>query len=682
MQVTKSKQGLFIDRDLSWLYFNRRVLQEARDPKVPLLERLRFLGIFSNNLDEFFRVRVASHQRVIMMRKTFALKYNPEELLKQIQETVLQVQDEFQETYTQIIKELKAELIEIIDETKLSRFEIAEVEEYFRTEILPHIHPIVLNSKSTFPELNDKRIYLATHLYKSSNPLNRMYALFEMPTNVVSRFYRLKKKLSTTRIIMLDDIIRICLKQVFNIFDYDSFKAYTVKLTRDSELNIDNEGIESMIVKVSKSLKLRSKGKPVRFVFDENMPDELLKLFVKKYGLKEQNLIPGGRYHNFKDFINFPDLRIPKLVYPVIKPIQYKPFENAKKIFDAIKEADRMIFHPYHSFDYTERFIREAALDPSVIDIKVSLYRLARNSNIANALISAIKNGKSVTVIMELKARFDEEHNIYWAGKLQEAGAKMIYTTPKLKVHCKLCLITRVENKKKVRYLQCGTGNYNADTSVVYSDISLFTRNLKMTRDAEEVFNFLITSNHKPKIGHFLLAPINLKQGIIDLIDNEIRNAKKGKKAFIYAKLNSISDIQVIEHLYKASAAGVQIKLIVRGICCLVPENKLCSRNIEAKSIVGRYLEHSRYFIFGNNGNHKTFIASADWMERNFHARVETAIPILNKKLRNQILHVFETQWRDTAKARHLDLVSYNKIYTGPEHYNSQLKLYEELADY
>lgn len=684
MEVTKNKQGLFIDRDLSWLYFNQRVLQEAQNPNVPLIERIKFLGIFSNNLDEFFRVRVASHQRMSLLRKTFALKYNPEIILKQIQEKVFQLQDEFETTYKSLIAELKKENIEMINDSQLNKAEATEIKEYFKTEVLPHIHPIVLNEKHVFPELNDKSIYLAVHLYKQSNPLNRMYAIIEIPTRVISRFYTIKASKKVTRIIMLDDIIRYCLEDVFNIFDFDSFKAYNVKLTRDAELDILNEGFESMLVKVSKSLKQRSKGKPVRFVFDEMMPDELLRMFVKKFLLKEQALIPGGRYHNFKDFMRFPSVNKPKLVYPDLKSVPYEPFDNAQKIVHAIREHDHLIMHPYHTFDYAVRFIREAALDPQVTEIKITLYRLAKNSNIANALISAIKNGKQVTVIMELKARFDEEHNIYWANKMQEAGARVIFTSPNQKVHCKMCLIKRIEKKKPVYYLQCGTGNYNADTSKIYSDISLFTLNTKLTKDALEIFKYLTTSNYKPKTTFILAAPFNLRTEILALIDNEIANAKKGKEAFINIKLNSLSDTGVIEQLYRASAAGVKIKLIVRGICCLVPENKLCSKNIECKSIVGRYLEHSRFFIFGNNKDPKIYIASADWMERNFFSRVETTIPILSKKIKKQVEKIFELQWSDNVQARHMDLPNYNKLHesTADNQINSQLALFDLMKTF
>ena len=677
MEVTKNKKGLFIDRDLSWLYFNQRVLQEAQNTNVPLIERIKFLGIFSNNLDEFFRVRVASHQRMSLLRKTFALKYNPELILKQIQEKVFQLQDEFETTYKSLIAELKKENIEMINDSQLNKAEATEIKEYFKTEVLPHIHPIVLHEKHVFPELNDKSIYLTVHLYKQSNPLNRMYAIIEIPTRVISRFYTIKASKKVTRIIMLDDIIRYCLEDVFNIFDFDSFKAYNVKLTRDAELDILNEGFESMLVKVSKSLKQRSKGKPVRFVFDELMPDELLRMFVKKYLLKEQALIPGGRYHNFKDFMRFPSVNKPNLVYPEMKSVPYEPFDNAQKIVHAIREHDHLIMHPYHTFDYAVRFIREAALDPQVTEIKITLYRLAKNSNIANALISAIKNGKQVTVIMELKARFDEEHNIYWANKMQEEGARVIFTSPNQKVHCKMCLIKRIEKKKPVYYLQCGTGNYNADTSKIYSDISLFTLNPKLTKDAIEIFKYLTTSNYKPKTN--FTAPFNLRTEIIALIDNEIANAKKGREAYINIKLNSLSDTGVIEHLYKASSAGVKIKLIVRGICCLVPENKLCSKNIECKSIVGKYLEHSRFFIFGNNKDPKIYIASADWMERNFYSRVETTIPILNKKIKKQVEKIFDLQWSDNVQARHMDLPNYNKLYepTVDNQINSQLALFD-----
>lgn len=683
MEVTKNKLGLFVDRDLSWLYFNQRVLQEAQNKNTPLIERIKFLGIFSNNLDEFFRVRVASHQRMSLMRKTFSLKYNPEAILTQIQEMVFKLQDEFELTYKSLIAELKKEQIEIIDETKINKQEAEEIKEYFKTEVLPHIHPIVLSAKRSFPELNDKSIYLAAHLFKRSNPLSKMYAIIEIPTFVLSRFYKIKSPGKTTRIIMLDDVIRYCLEDVFNIFDYDSFKAFNVKLTRDAELSFLNEGFESMLVKVSKSLKQRSKGKPVRFVFDETMPDELLQMFIKKYTLKEQALIPGGRYHNFKDFMRFPSVNNENLAYSEIKTISYRPFDTAQKMVHAIREGDHLLMHPYHTFDYCVRFIREAALDPQVTEIKISLYRLAKNSNIANALISAIKNGKQVTVIMELKARFDEEHNIFWANKMQEEGAKVIFTSQNQKVHCKLCLVKRIEKKKPVYYLQAATGNYNADTSKIYSDLSHFTCNTKLTNDAREIFNYLSTSYYKPKLTNILAAPFGLKEKLLGLIDHEILNAKKGKEASILLKLNSLSETIIIERLYKASAAGVKIKIIVRGICCLVPENKIFSKNIECKSIVGRYLEHSRFFIFHNGGDSKVYISSADWMERNFNSRVEAAVPILNKKLKQRMLAIFNVQWNDNVQARHMDLPNYNKTYqTADAKVNSQMELYELMKSW
>lgn len=648
-----------VNRELSWLSFNDRVLQEAMDPGVPLAERLKFLAIFSSNLDEFFRVRVASARRLHQYQKKHKLKESRQtgHLLNLIQKIVVKQQELFNEIYEDELKpELAKNNIFIVNEKELSQTQKMMVRSYYRTEVLSYLFPVILDHLRDFPFLRDKSIYLAIKMTRSDGSVRPKFALIEVPTEVLNRFFILPRTDENTYIMLLDDVIRISLPEIFSFFDYDQFEAYTIKLTRDAELDIDNDMSESLLTKISKSLKERHKGVPVRFIYDEEMPKDLLDFIIKKNKISKDGIIPGGRYHNFKDFLDFPTVGPDSFRYKPIQPIPVKRFEKTRALFDEIRQGDVMIHHPYQSFDYVIRFLREAAIDPSVYAIKITLYRVARHSNIVNALINAVKNGKDVTVVMELQARFDEESNLYWTNKLQEAGANLIFGVPNYKIHAKCCVVFRRENNKTVHYAHMSTGNYNGRTARQYSDTGLFTADTRITQDVIKVFSFI---NNFPRIqykfSHLLVAPFYMKKEFIKLIEVEIKNAKKGQPAWIMAKMNSLVDEEMIAKLYEASKAGVQIRLIIRGICCLIPGVDGLSENISVISIVDKFLEHSRMFLFCHGGKERIYLSSADWMTRNLDRRIEAAFPILDPVLQKEVIELFEIQWNDNTKARIID---------------------------
>lgn len=675
------------NRELSWLTFNERVLQEAVDPNVPLLEKLKFLSIFSSNLDEFFRVRVASLRRLIEYQRRNKLKGMTEsqDLLNTIQQTVLEQQDIFNSTFDHIKEELLKQKVFILDETQLNHRQRDELRAYFKTQVLPSLFPIILDHLRDFPFLRDKSIYLAVKMSRKDGGLRQKYAIIEVPSEIVGRFYVLQKTDENTYIILLDDVIRNSLDEIFSSFDYDTFEAYTVKLTRDAELDIDADSViaEPLIEKITKSLKQRQRGAPVRFIFDREIPEDMLQFIINKLRLPSHGLIPGGRYHNFKDFGNFPTTGLEKYKYPTLQPIPIPRIEKSKMIFDAVKEGDIMLHHPYHSFDYLIRMLREAAIDPGVQAIKITLYRVARNSNIANALINAVKNGKDVTAVIELQARFDEESNLYWTQRLQEEGAKVVFGKPSHKIHGKVCVIYRKENGRTVHYAHFSTGNYNGVTARLYCDMGLLTADKRLTSEAIKLFSFI---NNFPRISytfkHLLVAPFYMKNEFLQLIDNEIRNAKKGKEAWILAKMNSLVDEDVINKLYAASKAGVKIRMIIRSICCLKPGIPKLSENIEIISIVDKFLEHTRCYIFCNDGAEKCYLASADWMGRNLEKRIEVAFPIFDAEILKSIKDILEIQWRDNVKARIIDGESDNSFRTfSLPVIRSQEEIYTYLLD-
>lgn len=649
------------NREISWLAFNERVLQEAEHESVPLLEKLKFLSIFSSNLDEFFRVRVASVQRLIEYQKKHKLKALSETkaLMEQIQKTVLRQQEEYEKTYDFVKDELAKRKVFIINENELNEQQKTELRDYFKREVLSTLFPVILDHLRAFPFLRDKSIYLAVKLIKADESVRHKYALIEIPSpEVISRFYVLNKTDANTYVILLDDIIRNSLDQIFYSFPHDTFEAYTIKLTRDAELDIDTDTdiSETLIEKISKSLKERKRGEPVRFIHDREMPKDMLAFIRKKMKINTTGVMPGSRYHNFKDFGKFPTNGLEELKYQSLKPIPIPQIENSRSMFDAIKEKDILLFHPYHSFDNLIRLLREAAIDPGVQAIKITLYRVARHSNIVSALINAVKNGKDVTAVIELQARFDEEANLYWTQRLQEEGAKVVFGQPTHKVHSKVCLIYRKEEKKTVHYAHFSTGNYNGVTARLYCDMGLLTADSRLTSEAAKVFSFI---NNFPRINytfkHLLVAPFYMRPEFIAMIDTEITNAKEGKEAWILAKMNSLVEENVIAKLYEASQAGVKIRLIVRGICCLIPNKKGLSENIEVISIIDKFLEHTRAYMFCNNGKNRTYLSSADWMGRNLNRRIEVGFPIYDEDIQQTIKELLEIQWADNVKARIID---------------------------
>ncbi len=677
-------QPEFINREISWLKFNQRVLQEAADPTTPLIERLKFLGIFSNNQDEFFRVRVATLSRMsdFNEKQVASTMNDPVKVLKEINEIIFDQQKQFIEIYWDILSLLEQKNIFILNETQLDEKQGAYINEYFHEQVRPNLFPIMISHFEHSTALKDKSIYLAVCLRKKDKKTAENYALIKVPVDSVSRFLILPKTDDRTCIILLDDIIRYCLKDIFRIFGYDTFEAYTIKFTRDAELDIDNDVSKSFMQLISESLKQRSIGRPVRFIFDRTIPAPLLKILIKKFKITHKDdLIGGGRYHNFKDFINFPNVGSPDLEYPVKPALHHKDLPHSRSLFSSIKEKDIMLHFPYQSFDYMIDLLREASIDPKVKSIKMTLYRLAKNSNIINALVNAARNGKEVTVYLELQARFDERANIEWSQKLLEEGAKIIHGQTGRKVHAKLLLIKRREGKKDVSYSNIGTGNFNEESARIFADDSLFTCNPDIASDVEKVFSLFVNNYEPMSFKSLIVSPFYMRQHFTRMLETEISNARAGKKAWVILKLNSLVDENIARKLYEASEAGVNIKIIVRGSCILKAGKGSFSDKIEAISIVDKFLEHSRVLIFYNGGDEKYFISSADWMTRNFDHRVEVACPIFDKSIQKEIKDMIKIQLKDNVKARCLNYNKYNqyKSHQGKKEIRSQYEIYEYL---
>jgi polyphosphate kinase len=676
--IRKEKIPL-LNREISWLHFNGRVLQEANDPRNPLLERLKFLGIFSNNRDEFFRVRVATLTRMLKVGKTpNQVELNPKKTLREINDIVLSQEKDFMEIYKQIVRELAHYNLFIINEKELTREQGEYIRKYFHEKIRVGLFPIMISSLKDISPLRDKSIYLAVTLGSSDKSIKDEYALVEVPTKLTSRFLILPSDGEKRYVILLDDIIRYCLSEVFSVFGWDTFTAYTVKITLDAEIDIDTDVSKSFLEIMTESLKQRKRGNPVRFVYDNSIPSELLKIITKRLGIhKDDPMRGGGRYHNFKDFMNFPNLGHTELENPALPPYGHKDLPPNQSILAVIRKKDVMLHFPYQSFQIIIDLLREASIDPKVRSIKMTIYRAARDSSVINALINAARNGKYVTVFMELQARFDEEANIFWTNKLHEEGVRVIQGIPGFKVHSKLILIRRKENNKNVFYANVGTGNFNEDTARVYADDSLLTANEKITADVANAFQQM-EANYRPmKYKSLVVAPFQMRDHFIKLLNNEIKNAKKGKEAWVIIKLNNLVDEVIVRKLYKASEAGVKIKLIIRGICVLVPGVKRLSENIEAISIVDRFLEHSRVIVFCNGGNEQYYITSADWMIRNFDNRIEVACPVWDKEIQNELMKMLQIQLSDNVKAR---IISKNQVNPylsngGPE-VRSQMEIY------
>ena len=662
-----NKKSKYNNREISWLSFNARVLQEAEDTEVPLFERIRFLGIFSNNLDEFFRVRVAAVRRMLELGKedgSLLGNLTAAELYEQIQTTVIQHQQKAQEIYRNIFQEMANENIFMIDEKQLNHEQGVFVRKYFNTKVLPNIIPIMLGKSMKFPYLRDKSVYLTVKLSKTKTPSKFAYALIRVPSRSVSRFLVLPDQGSKKYVILVDDVIRFCLNDVFPIFNFDHFEAYMIKVTRDAELDIDDDISKSYLEKMELSLKKRKIGIPVRLIYDREMPADLLEFITKKMKLiGEGKTVAGGRYHNHKDFMNFPFVGKPHHYYQSLPPVPHKDLPAHSSILKKLRQKDILLHYPYQSFSHFIDFLREAAIDPKVSEIGITIYRVSETSKVVNALLNAIRNGKKVTVVIELQARFDEEANIFWANKLQEEGAHVINGIPGLKIHCKLAWIERREKNGVRNYAYIGTGNFHEDTARVYADKGFLTADPEITKDVANMFEFFKHTYKHFDFKQIIVSPFSQRNFFIHKIDQEIANAKKGKKAYLILKMNSLIDQEMIDRLYKASQAGVSVQLIIRGIFGLKTGDPELSQNIEAISIVDKYLEHTRVMLFANGGKDDIYISSADWMSRNLDRRIEVACPIYSPEIKSELKELLTIQLLDNTKARILDSELSNRYY-------------------
>ncbi len=664
-----------INRELSWLSFNERVLQEAMDENVPLVERIRFLGIYSNNLDEFFRVRVANVKRMISLKqkRIFGYEGTPEDLYKDIRKVVLKQQQKFELTYESLLTSLKQHNVYQLNEENSTESQKKIISSYFHSTFKHTLFPVILDRKSGFPELRDDAIYLAIKIAKKG--LANQYALLQIPSKP-SRFFMFNEN-GSSFFILADDIIRLHLEDIFSILSYDKIQAFTFKFTRDAELELDDDISETYSEKIERSLKLRKKGVPVRFVFDEQMPDDLLAYLLKCLGLKMGvNTIPGGRYHNFKDFLQFPDFHHPELLYKPQPPCVHPYLESAKQLLEAIYEKDVFLHFPYQKFDYIIDILREAAIDPLVTEIKINVYRVASNSQIMQALIAALYNRKTVVVVMELQARFDEKNNLHWSNVLKEQGAKVIFGVPNLKVHSKLLYINRVDKKVEKSIAYVGTGNFNEKSSKIYTDFALLTSNPKVVTEVNKVFRILENNMERVSFRTLMVSPFNFRRKLTQLIDKEIAAVKRGAPAYIKIKVNNLTDQLLIEKLIDASLSGVRVDMIVRGICCLKTDHKR-NPNLTVISIVDRYLEHARMMVFCNLNDPLYYIASADLMERNIDQRIEVGTPIYDVEIQKELDLIFNYQWMGSVKSRLItsDMRNeYRKTEGAPFH--AQLNLY------
>ena len=678
--------NIYINREISWLQFNARVLQEASDETVPLIERLRFLGIFSNNLDEFFKVRYATVKRIVDAGKggkTELGGMKAADLLEIITQIVIKQQSESLEVLDSIQQRLKDENIYIIDETQINDSQHDFIKKYFLRKVSPALVTIILNDAVSLPNLKDSAAYLAVRMEMQNT--KKQFALIEIP-KTINRFVELPKEGEKSYIILIDDLLRHCLRDIFNIFNYNSISAHMIKITRDGELDFESDLSKSFIEKISDSVKHRQLGNPVRFVYDKTIDDETLQFLMSKMGIEDtDSIIPGGRYHNRRDYMSFPSLGRTDLLYKKIEALPINGLSLESSIFEAIKQKDYLLHTPYQTFSYIVKFLREAALDPKVRTIKITIYRLAQISDIASSLINAAINGKQVTVSIELQARFDEQANINYAQQMEEEGINLVFGVKGLKVHSKMCIIEREENKKLKRYGIISTGNFNESTAKIYTDYTLFTSDQRILKDVIKIFSFF-ESNYKIfRYKHLITSPHHTKKSIFKLIDAEIKNAKYGNEGLIRLKMNSVSSYNMVDKLYEASNAGVKIEMIIRGICCLVPGIKGMSENIEVISVVDKFLEHSRIYMFGNNGNPKVYISSADWMTRNIENRVEVSCPIYDEDIKQEIIDTFNICWSDNVKARVLNASQENeykvnkneKVRSQFETYNYYLKKLE-----
>ena len=655
------KKYTFKNRELSWLDFNERVLQEAADITVPLIERLRFIGIFSNNLDEFYKVRYATVKRLALSKKKVKKFYkgeNAKDLLNLITERAIELQNRSNLILDFILKDLEKENIFIVDEQAIPKDSISYIESFFLDKIQPKLKIVLLNEKDDFPQLSESSCFLIIKVESKNKNLN--YAIIQFPDEF-ERFIVIKNQ-DVKYVIMIDDIIRYHLFEIFKIFNPSNISANMIKFSRDAELDFDDDISKSYLEKISQSVKDRLKGDPLRFVYDKEIDPNTLKFLLEKMNINSEidSVIPGGKYHNKKDYMNFPILNN-DLAYDKIEQLLIKDFYKHKTVFESIDERDFLVHTPFHKFNHILTFLSEASIDPEVKRICITIYRLSKLSSVANTLINAAKNGKEVVVQIELQARFDETNNIDYAKLMQDQGVKLIFGIPTLKVHAKVCVVEKLINNKILKYGFISTGNFNESTAKIYTDFTIFTSNQSLLDEISNVFEFFNFNYKKFKYEKLIISPYNTKNFFKSLIKNEIKNAKSGKDAFIKIKLNNITNYEMVEELYKAAEEGVKIYLVVRGICCLIPDQKNTHNNIELISIVDKFLEHTRMFIFCNNGKNKTYISSADWMTRNLDNRVEVTIPIEDEKISNQLNEIFSIYWNDNQKSRYVNSENNNE---------------------
>lgn len=644
----------FTPKELSWLSFNERVLEEADDTRNPLLERIKFLGIFSNNLDEFYRVRVANLQRLEHEKGPThrSMGVRVHRLIRDIKVQVLRQAERFNDISARVLDELQEEGIFLVDESHLSEEQTEAARAFFQTTVRPRLVPIICHRNRELPTLRDKFIYLAVEVTIPGHK-SPLYAFIEVPTDSLSRFCILPRTEGRDYVILLEDVIRMGLGEIFAPFGPSQCRAWTVKITRDSELELKDDIGATYVDRVHRGLRKRRTGAPVRIIYDKGLPPAYLRFLLKKMKFEqEENLIAGQRYHNFKDFMKFPSLGRQHLTFSPVEPVVHPALRGRSSTFEVIRERDILLHYPYHGFGSFIDYLREAAIDPRVTQIHMTVYRVSSNSSVLNALRNAARNGKQVTVVIELLARFDEENNLEWVDRLREEGVEVITGVRGLKVHCKLCLVTRKEAGGVVRYATIGTGNFNEDTARLYTDHFLMTCDAEIALEVHRVFEFFRNNYKVPSYRHLVVSPFQSRRHWRRLIRREVRHASLGKPAYVWLKLNNFADPKLIQELYDASAAGVEVRLIVRSMLSLVPQVAGVSDNIRAISLVGRYLEHSRFLIFGNRGKPLVYITSGDFMSRNFDGRVEVACPIRDRALRAEIIETFELGWRDTENAR------------------------------
>ncbi|MDQ8051650.1 MAG: polyphosphate kinase 1 [Pedobacter sp.] len=659
------KKFPFLNRELSWLYFNERVLQEAADDSVPLIERIRFLSIFSSNLEEFYRVRVATLSRLVNLNEKakLLLGFNPKKVLNEIKNIVVRQERKFENLFqATLINELAQNRIFILNDAQLNVARGVFVREHFRDKILSNLVPVLIDDDKPFPELKDRYLYFFVRLVKTGSKKSEKYALIEFPENL-PRFLVLPETNDLKFIILLEDIVKYCLDDIFYVFDYNQIEAFSIQLTRDAELDIDKNVSDKFIEELKSSLDKRKKGKPMRLLYDTGMPLEMLGVLINKLKIEAEGLIPGNRYHRFGDFIAFPNVGTSSLEYAPLEPLKVHGLHRTESIFNKLEERDYLVNLPYQSYDYIILFLREAAIDPKVTEINITLYRLAENSKVINTLINAAKNGKKVNCVVELKARFDEKANIFWTTRLLEEGVNVNYGLTNYKVHSKICLVKRMEKGRAKYYANLATGNFNEKTARIYCDHSIFTAKKEITLDLINLFKALNKKTVAKDFKHLIVSPLESRDKIYALIQREIKFAKAKKPAYMILKVNSLADEGIVAKLYEASNAGVQVKLIVRGICCLVPGVPGFSENITVVSIIDKFLEHARVFIFGNNGHEEMFLSSADLMSRNFEHRVEVGFPVLDENVRNEIRDIIDFQLEDNVKARDITKNNNNKYH-------------------